>query len=57
MAVLWEGIRDDPAQLRARKAVIDIVSIVQAQVKNWQDADKIKQDRARNGSQEDMSVD
>ncbi|KAF8974240.1 hypothetical protein BDZ97DRAFT_1945601 [Flammula alnicola] len=46
LAVLWEGARDNPAQLRTRKAIIDIVQIIQNQVKFWTEADKMKQQAA-----------
>jgi hypothetical protein len=47
LAVLWEGARDNPAQLRARKAVIDMVQTIQGQVKFWSEADKMKQQVAK----------
>lgn len=43
LAVLWEGARDSPAQLRARKSVIDVLQTIQEQVKIWIEADKMKQ--------------
>lgn len=43
LAVLWEGARDSPAQLRARQAIIEIVQVIKEQVKIWIEADKIKQ--------------
>ena len=44
LAVLWEGARDNPAQLKARKEVVDIVQSVQEQIRLWTQADKMKQD-------------
>ncbi|KAJ3510297.1 hypothetical protein NLJ89_g4757 [Agrocybe chaxingu] len=48
LAVLWEGARDNPAQLRARKEIIDIVQTIMEQIKYWMDADKMKQQAWRN---------
>lgn len=36
--MLWEGVRDDPSQVRARANVIDVVSEVQQMVKLWLEA-------------------
>lgn len=47
LAVLWEGACDDPAQLKARKEIIDLVQTVQEQIRLWMQADKMKQDIAR----------
>ena len=47
LAVLWEGARDNPAQLRARKTVIDMVQTIQGQLKLWYEADKMKQQAAK----------
>ncbi|KAJ2931653.1 hypothetical protein H1R20_g5445, partial [Candolleomyces eurysporus] len=38
LSVLWEGVRDDPAQVRARKFVVDMVSEVQKQLRLWTEA-------------------
>lgn len=42
--MLWEGVRDDPSQVRARAAVVDIVSEVQNQVRLWLEAAALKKD-------------
>jgi len=47
LAVLWEGSRDNPAQLKARKDVIDLVQTVQEEIQLWTQADKMKQNVAR----------
>ncbi|KAF8812373.1 hypothetical protein BYT27DRAFT_7087741 [Phlegmacium glaucopus] len=47
LAVLWEGSRDNPAQLKARKEVIDLVQTVQEQIQLWTQADKMKQNTAK----------
>ncbi|KAF8165415.1 Dynamin family-domain-containing protein [Crassisporium funariophilum] len=47
LAVLWEGARDTPAQLRARKEVIEVVEAVQKQIDSWAKSDKIKQEAAK----------
>ncbi|KDR83818.1 hypothetical protein GALMADRAFT_236220 [Galerina marginata CBS 339.88] len=57
LAVLWEGARDNPAQLRARKAVIDVVETIQDQIKLWTEADKMKQEAARHESADAMDED
>jgi len=57
LAVLWEGARDNPAQLRARKAIIDVVQTIQDQVKLWTEADKMKQEAATHESVDAMDED
>ncbi|PPR06571.1 hypothetical protein CVT24_001752 [Panaeolus cyanescens] len=47
LAVLWEGVRDDPQQLLARQGIIDTVKVVQEQILLWGTADKLKQTAAR----------
>lgn len=47
LAVLWEGASDNPAQLKARKEIIDLVQTVQEQIQLWTQADQMKQDIAR----------
>ncbi|KAH9482911.1 Nuclear GTPase SLIP-GC [Psilocybe cubensis] len=47
LAVLWEGARDNPEQLRARQAMLEIVQIIKEQVKIWIEADKIKQQTSK----------
>lgn len=42
LSVLWEGVRDDPAQVRARKFVVDMVSEVQNQLRLWTEAARFK---------------
>ncbi|EAU84723.2 hypothetical protein CC1G_00242 [Coprinopsis cinerea okayama7 len=44
LAVLWEGVRDDPAQVRARQHVVDVVSEVQTQVEMWLQAASLKKE-------------
>lgn len=44
IAVLWEGARDDPKQVRARKEVLDIVATILDQVRIWTDAEKLHRD-------------
>lgn len=46
LAVLWEGARDNLAQVRARKVVIDLVQTIQGQIMFWSEADKMKQQAA-----------
>jgi len=46
LAVLWEGARDNLAQVRARKVVIDMVQTIQGQIMFWSEADKMKQQTA-----------
>lgn len=56
LAVLWEGARDNPAQLKARKEVIDVVQTVQEQIQLWTQADKIKQNMAKLAARDAMDV-
>ena len=44
LSVLWEGVRDDPAQVRARKSVVDMVSEVQNQLCLWTKAAQLKKE-------------
>jgi hypothetical protein len=46
LAVLWEGARDNLAQVRARKVVVDMVQTIQGQIMFWSEADKMKQQAA-----------
>ena len=39
IAVLWEGVRDDPAQVKARAEVVDVVSEIIQQVELWKSAE------------------
>ena len=41
VAVLWEGPRDDPAQVKARVIVVDAVSDILKEVELWQEAAEI----------------
>lgn len=41
MAVLWEGVRDDPAQVKARLQVINSVTEILDQVDHWQQAARL----------------
>ncbi|KAF6762688.1 hypothetical protein DFP72DRAFT_876603 [Ephemerocybe angulata] len=54
LAVLWEGLRDDPAQVRARKHVVDIVAEIQRQLAFWLAAAQTKKEQAQ---QQDEDVD
>jgi len=56
LAVLWEGARDNPAQLKARKEVIDLVQTVQEQIQLWTQADKMKQSIAKLAAADAMDV-
>ena len=56
LAVLWEGARDNPAQLKARKEIIDLVQTVQEQIQLWSQADKMKQDIAKLADTDAMDV-
>jgi len=53
LAVLWEGARDNPAQLKARKDIVDVVGMIHKQIQLWTDADKMKVAAARNAMDED----
>ena len=57
LAVLWEGARDNPTQLRARKEITDLVQIVREQIQVWTQADKIKQNMAKFAATDNMDVD
>jgi len=56
LSVLWEGTRDNPAQLKARKEIIDLVRTVQEQIRLWTQADKMKQDITRLATTDIMDV-
>jgi hypothetical protein len=43
MAVLWEGARDNPQQLKARAGTIKEVEVIQQQIQFWSEAEKIAQ--------------
>jgi hypothetical protein len=43
MAVLWEGARDNPQQLKARAETIKEVEVIQQQIQFWSEAEKIAQ--------------
>ncbi|KAM5535621.1 hypothetical protein V8D89_010712 [Ganoderma adspersum] len=43
IAVLWEGVRDDPAQVRARAEVVEIVCEILQQVEFWKNAERLPQ--------------
>lgn len=43
MAVLWEGARDNPQQLKARAEIIKVVETIQEQIKFWTEAEKLAQ--------------
>ncbi|KAI0773956.1 hypothetical protein C8Q74DRAFT_798482 [Fomes fomentarius] len=44
IAVLWEGVRDDPEQVKARAEVVEVVSEVLQQVEFWKGAETISRD-------------
>jgi len=46
IAVLWEGVRDDPAQVKAREAVIASMTEIIGQVDLWQEADTVRRQPA-----------
>lgn len=37
--MLWEGVRDDPEQVKARAEVVEVVSEVLQQVEFWKGAE------------------
>ena len=39
IAVLWEGVRDDPEQVRARSEVVETVTEILQQVELWRTAE------------------
>lgn len=43
LAVLWEGARDNPQQLKVRAEIIQIVEAIQQQIQFWTSAQKISQ--------------
>lgn len=45
LSVLWEGMREDPAQVRARKYVVDAVSEIQTQLRFWSLAAQTKKEQ------------
>ncbi|KZT72577.1 hypothetical protein DAEQUDRAFT_685625 [Daedalea quercina L-15889] len=49
IAVLWEGPRDDPAQVKAREAVVASMNEIIQQVGFWQQADTKRRQRASGG--------
>lgn len=44
--MLWEGVRDDPEQVKAREAVIASTTEIIHQVELWQQAATKRRDRA-----------
>lgn len=42
VAVLWEGHRDDPTQVRARAEVVTNVAAIIEEVQRWQQAAELK---------------
>ncbi|RXW25223.1 hypothetical protein EST38_g555 [Candolleomyces aberdarensis] len=55
LSVLWEGVRDDPAQVRARKFVVDMVSEVQKQLRLWTEAANLKKEHRDEEGDIDMT--
>lgn len=45
LSVLWEGMREDPAQVRARKHVVDVVSEILKQLEFWMTAAQTKKEQ------------
>jgi len=45
IAVLWEGARDDPKQVRARMEVLDVVATILGQVRIWTEAQKLHREK------------
>ncbi len=43
VAVLWEGVKDDPAQVKVRTEVISSVAEIIEQIRLWQEAARQKQ--------------
>ncbi len=50
LAVLWEGVGDDPQQVYARRAIVAEVEKILGQIEMWKDAEKLKKER----DQEDL---
>lgn len=44
--MLWEGVRDDPEQVKAREAVIASTMEMIQQVELWQQAATVRRERA-----------
>jgi hypothetical protein len=44
LAVLWEGARDDPKQVKARKEIVNITTDILSQVQLWTEAEKLKRE-------------
>lgn len=42
IAVLWEGPRDDPTQVKTRAEVVTVVSQLIEQVQFWQEAAQLR---------------
>jgi hypothetical protein len=42
LSVLWEGLRDHPAQVRARKETVEEVTQILAQVNFWTEAEQLR---------------
>ena len=42
LAVLWEGPRDDPQQVRVRDEVVGVAESILGQVRLWTDAERVK---------------
>lgn len=43
LSVLWEGMREDPEQVKARNATVTRMDDIMQQIRLWNDADKIRQ--------------
>lgn len=47
VAVLWEGPRDDPAQVRARAEVVADMTRIEEQVEMWTDAERSRREASQ----------
>jgi len=47
MAVLWEGARDNPQQLKARAETVKVVETIQQQIQFWSEAAELAQTAKR----------
>lgn len=41
IAVLWEGVRDDPQQIKARAEVVETVTEILDQITLWKNAEAL----------------
>jgi hypothetical protein len=45
LAVLWETVQDDPAQIQVRKNMANIIASVSTQLGFWSEAERTRNDR------------